>query len=145
MSITCTTLEGAIASLLLADPTVSSIVGTRVQPMSDPQSVPRPKLTYTRWGTDRSSDVGGFTNDGPTGLADAKLFIDAWSDDMLTAKQLATAVRHCLNGYTGVVGGITIHCIYIQDERETPAGLVPGTEKPVQRQTIDLRVSYSDQ
>lgn len=136
-----TTIEGAVVALLAADATVAQLAGNRIAPMTDPQSVARPKITFYRTGTDRSTDAGGFTNDGPTGLAIATLQIDLWADSMLTAKQLADATRRVLNGYSGGM----IQSAYIRDERETPAGLVPGAEKPVQRITQTYRVMFTDQ
>ena len=139
---TATTLEGAIASLLAADAGVSAIAGGRVYPFNSPASLPRPKLTYWRWDTDRDVEVGGFTNDGPTGFAVARFFIDAWADDRLTVIRLAAAARRAINGRAGTVGTVAIGCVRVASEREQAGALVPGREVPVQRQTLDVRVSY---
>jgi hypothetical protein len=139
-----TTAEGAIVSLLLTDTTVSALVGTRIHPATDPQNVPRPKLTYQRLRTDRSADVGGFTNDGPTGHAVAPMQIDCWADSILTAKQVIAAVRRRLNGYSGTVGGIFIGSIRVVDERELPATIYEGQTKPIQRQMCEIQVSHTD-
>jgi hypothetical protein len=139
-----TTIEGAIISLLLADPTVSGFVGTRIHPATDPQHIQRPKLTFQRLRTDRSESVGGFTNDGPTGHAVAVIQLDCWSDSQVTAKQTIAAVRRCLNGYSGEASGVSIGTVRVDDERELPATLYEGQGKPIQRQMCEIHVSFAD-
>lgn len=144
-----TTPEGAIIALLAAAAAVGAIVTAetgqpRIHPMTDPQKVPRPKLTVARWGTDRSSETGGLSNDGSTGYGVAKMFVDAWADDQLTAKQLITAARKALHGYSGTIAGFTLLAVVVADEREQPGALAQGQEKPVQRVTLDVRVSFGD-
>ena len=139
-----TTVEGALVLLLLANSGVTSICAQRIHAITDPQNIARPKLTYQRLRTDRSTETGGFTNGGPTGHAVAVIQIDAWADELLTAKQLATAARKALNGFTGTQGGIWIDSMQVTDEREIPAQLLAGQGKPIQRQMLEIRVQYQD-
>lgn len=137
------TNAGESAARVAAVAAVLAIIGTNaIKPESDTTPIARPKLSYHRWGTDRSSESGGFTNDGPTGFAVAKVMVDARADDILTAKQLIIATRDAINGTAGIYQGINIQCIQVVDEREQPASTVSGREKPVQRVTLDLRVAY---
>jgi hypothetical protein len=139
-----TTIEGAIVALLTADAGTTALVADRIYPFAAPQQVAFPRLTYQRVGTDRSSEVGAFTNDGPTGLAIARLQFDAFADSLLTAKQVIAAVRRALNGYAGTNAGVRIACMYIEDERELPAVLYAGQNKPLQRYMAMIRVSFTD-
>jgi hypothetical protein len=140
------TIEGALVALLTADAGVAAIVAARIYPFNAPATMPTPKLTHWRWGTDRDADVGGFSNDGPSGFAVAKVFVDCWADDALTVKNLAAAVRRAVNGYAGNAAGAWSGKLLIRvaDEREQAATLIPGRAVPVQRQTLDLRISYGD-
>ena len=138
------TVEGAMLSLIQADAAVQAISAGRCHPYNEPQSIPYPKTTFWRWNSDRSAEVGGLSNSGPTGFAVAKIFVDSWAADWLTAKLLADATRKAINGFTGVVGGITIGCIRIDDEREQPGTLIPATNTPIQRRTLDVRISYQE-
>ena len=138
MPTTPTTLEGAIRALLLADAGVSAIT-TAVYPFTDPQNTPRPKLTIHRWGADMTAQTGGMSNDGSTGYEVAKLYIDAWADTLLAAKQLADAAQLALHGKTAAFG---IGLVRVADKREQPTATVAGQEKPVQRVTLDVRASF---
>jgi hypothetical protein len=138
------TLEGALVNLLTSNSGVTAIVGTRLAPITDPQNIARPKLTYQRLRTDRAVDSGGFTNDGPTGHALATIQIDAWADSLLQSKNAITAVRKAINGYSGTVAGIVINSIQVTDEREIPAQIYEGQGKPVQRVIAELRIQYQD-
>jgi hypothetical protein len=144
MTTTATTVEGAIREVLLADAGVGSLIGDRIRPFTDPASIPMPKLTYQRWGTAMDVAAGGFTNDGPTGFKVAKIQLDAWAADLLTAGRVAGAVERCLNGTVIPGTGVNILCARVNDVREQPATLIPGREKPPQRITLDLRVTYQE-
>lgn len=139
-----TTVEGALVSLLLNNSGVTTLVGSRIAPITDPQNIARPKITYQRLRTDRSSESGGFTNSGPTGYACAYIQIDCWSDSLLTAKQTISAVRKCLNGVSGTVAGFSIGAIVVIDEKELPATIYEGQGKPIQHVICELKVSYGD-
>lgn len=145
MPISDSTIEGAFVAMVTGDSTVAGIIGANaMKPFTDTTAVARPKLSYWRWGTDRSAPTGGFTNDGPTGMAIAKFLVDAWADDLLTVKQLVNAVRNAVNGKGGTFNGLKIDVIQVVDEREQPAQRIAGREKPVQRVTLDLRLTYGD-
>ena len=144
MGSTPTIVEGTLVWLLLNNAGVTAMVGDRVYPFNSPASAPLPKVTYWRWDTDRDVEVGGFTNDGPTGVAVARFFVDAWADSRLTAVNVAAAVRRAVNGFAGTVGTVTIGSVRVASEREQPGALIPGRSEPVQRQTLDVRVSYQE-
>lgn len=139
-----TIVEGALVAKLVANTTVAGLVDNRIHPFNDPRKVAYPKLTYWVVNTTRSSDAGGLTNSGPTGMALARVQFDAWATTMLEAKQLVAAVRRCLNGYAGTVGGITIDQIHAVDERDNTVPVDAGQQTPVQRVTIDMMVTYTD-
>jgi hypothetical protein len=133
------TAEGAIVAKLKLDAGVAALVGTRVHPTTSPQAVALPKLTYQVIDTQRPH-----SNDGPIGLATARWQFDCRATDLIGAKRLARAVRRCLNGFSGTTSGWEFDSIRVIDEREFPETPQPGTEKPPQRVTLDLSVSYAD-
>lgn len=141
-----TTVEGAIVARLLEDDDIADLIGTAISPFTelkdDAQS--RARLTYWRIDTQRSSSIGALTNDGPTGMALARIQFDAWATDMLTAKLVINAVRRSLNGFAGVLSGITIGQIHTVNERDNSTTIAPGTKKPVQRTTMDFMVTYTE-
>lgn len=151
---TAATIEGALIARLLTgldwqgndlgDASVPSLVGPRIHPVGDPQPVARPKLTYQRIDTDRSAASGGLTNDGPTGMAIARIQWNCLADTLIEAKQLATAVRRSLNGLAGTLSGIQVGQVRIDSEREDPTSIDPGQERAPQRISLDARVVFTE-
>lgn len=139
-----TTIEGALVARLVADSIVNGLVANRIHPFNDPRQIARPKLTYWRVNTTRSSDDGGLTNDGPTGMAVTRIQFDAWADSMLVAKQVVAAVRHSLNGFAGTLSGLVVNQIHVVDERDNTVPVDAGQQTPVQRVSIDCMVTYTD-
>jgi hypothetical protein len=134
-----TTIEGAIVAMLAADTTVSGLIGARIRPFGDPEEIARPFLTYWRVDTDRE-----ITNDGPTGKSTPRIQFDAWAEDLLTARQITAAVRKLLNGFRGTVGGINVDQIRSVGERDNSTPADPGKKKPVQRVTLDIKISFTE-
>jgi hypothetical protein len=77
-------------------------------------------------------------------MALATIQFDVWSNSLLTAKQTAAALRELLNGYSGILEGIIINSMQVVQEREIDAALYPGTEKPIQRVMLLVKVIYTD-
>lgn len=136
------TAEGALVSLLSADAGVTAIVADRIHPMTDPQDLVLPKITFQRISTARSAEAGAITNDGPTGLAVAHFQVDCWSADLLGAIRLAAAACRAINGYRGTVSNLVVDCLHITDQRQIEAGAWPGREKPIQRLMLQVVMSY---
>lgn len=132
-----TTVEGAIVAMLITASGVNSIVSGRIFPATDPQIVARPKLYYQRIDTTTE-----YSNDGPLGNKQCRLYLYSSADDSLTAKQLAIAVRTALDGYSGTASGIRIGCIRVTDESDDMMPLEPGQTKLPQRVRLELTIDY---
>lgn len=105
------TVEYDIKDLLLADGTVSGIIGTRIWPNKLPQGAELEAITYTR-----VSGVRLKTLKGLAGLARPSFQIDCWAEKYTEVKTLANAVRAVLDGYQGTVNTIRIDRIQILNE-----------------------------
>lgn len=89
----------AIRALLLGDGSIAGIVGgARIFPLMMPQGERGTSLVYQRIG--RSAD---HHLDGPDGIVDRRLQINAWAVDPDQAAALIDRVEQLLDGFSGVV------------------------------------------
>jgi hypothetical protein len=87
----------ALRLFLLADVTVSGLVGgTRIFPIKMPQGEKSDSVVYHR-----VTETADYHMQGSSGLAQARIQIDAWSTRPDGASQLANAVHDRLSGHAG--------------------------------------------
>lgn len=104
-------LEEALRTRLLADGTVSGLVGTRVFPLVVPQGQALPAIAYQR-----ISGIREHTHEGASGLARPRLQYACVATSFTTARGVADAVRKSLDGFAGVIGSVTVQNIMIQNQ-----------------------------
>jgi hypothetical protein len=135
-----TTIDGVLVALLSSFTPVTTILKGGIKPYANTVAKDKPYLTYYRITTDRPK-----SNDGPTGQAAVHYQLDAYADDLLTAKQAADAVRLAVDGYAGVFMGWKIDFAFITNEVDAASEPVkPGQALPVQRVTMDLTFSVAE-
>lgn len=93
-------IEAAVRSILLADPTVYGLVGTRIQPAPLPLDTIYPAISVLKASNAYSRIAGR-----------PRMQIDCWSKDWTECQTLANAVETALDGYAGVVNGVNIQHI----------------------------------
>ncbi len=91
-------MEAGIQQRLIADPTVSALIGTRVYPVILPDDPTLPGATYQR-----ASAVRDYTTTGAVSLSRIRLQIDCWALSYAEVKQLDAATRSCLEFFTGTL------------------------------------------
>lgn len=121
-------IETAIRSILLADATVSSLVGTRVYSGVPPQRPTAPYVTLTK--VDKLSDV---IMDGTVGPNRVRVQVDCWAQagdgtaGVDNVRALAEAVngsddqsvRGPLHAFSGLKEGLAIKLLRLLVERPT--------------------------
>jgi hypothetical protein len=128
-------LPPALRTLLLADPTVSSIVGgTRVFPLRVPQGEKGDSLVYNRVSEDTEYSLAGASH-----LSVTRVQVDAWSTRVDGARLLANAVQDRLSGYRGMVAGVPVQGAFLVGGREDWDG-----EAQMFRVSRDYNVHYQD-
>lgn len=131
--------EVALRARLLAVAGVSALVGTRVYPVILPQNPTFPAITYQRIGGRRESSFAG-----PIGLAGPLYRLDCWGGAAGTgyaaAKGLANAVRLALDGWKGVVSGITVQACFLDGEPED----IFEDEVGVHRVAMEVRMWWNE-
>lgn len=97
-------IEEAIYSKLSGTAGITAIVpASRIYYLTLHDNAVLPAISYQRVGTNREYTL----NEAMT-MADAMIQIDVWSRTDIQMLQLGNLVRSTLDGFRGVVGGVTI-------------------------------------
>ncbi|MDD4521685.1 MAG: DUF3168 domain-containing protein [Methanosarcina sp.] len=94
-------IDEAVRSILLANPAVYSMVGSRIYPIQLPLECVFPALSYL------------FPSDPFQRVArGARLQVDCWAEDPEECKNLKITVEKALDGYAGIVNTVNIEGIF---------------------------------
>jgi hypothetical protein len=96
-------IESILRSILVADPDVAEIIGTRAYQMHLPREPTFPAVTY---------QMVSRVQDALTGIVQSRMQYTCMAGSWKAAAELADAVRCALHGYRGVQDGARIE--YIQ-------------------------------
>jgi len=88
-------MEQSFRALLLNDSGVSALVGTRVNWGAHPQGQPLPALVLNV-----ISGAEGYRLDGPDGLLESRIQVDAYANTYADAKLLSRAVIARMSGHS---------------------------------------------
>lgn len=91
----------------------------------------------------RISGVRDYHMDGASGVVTSRVQADCYGANYATAKATARAVTSAVSGYRGASGGITIHGIFIDAERDLP-GSDQGAVSQLFRVSLDLMVHHDE-
>lgn len=131
-------METAIRQLLIDDSAVSAMIDTRVFDSIIPQGQPYPAIAYQRVTTQRL-----YTQDGESNFYQASLQLTCLAAGKALVEQLVAAVTAVLTGFAGIVGGFTIHSIFIDDESDTELAPLSGQDHNIRGKQLDLQVTWS--
>ena len=121
------TPEKAIADRLQADAAVAGIIAGRVYPVIAPASAGLPFATWRRAAVQREQTLGG-----PLGMPTVTLAVDLYAEGYEAVRELADAVRACLDGFTGAVGNsYTVSLVSLRNESDGFVQLAGGDLPPV--------------
>lgn len=109
------TIEQALFTHITTDSTIAALMGLRLYPNKIPQGQPLPAAQYTQQAGKREH-----TMQGPAGMVDSEYTIICYGTTYAAAKELAEAVRKRMDGFSGVVEGVTIDVIILTDELDVP-------------------------
>jgi len=106
-------IDSAIRTILLADATISGLVGTKIRARVAHDADALPYLVYIR-----GRLLPLLNYQGQSGTCSARFEIQSWSDEYSTVLTLGKAVRDALDAYSagGTVGADTILGVVIEDE-----------------------------
>jgi hypothetical protein len=127
-------IETVFRSLLLADATVAPLVGGRVWHVNRPQDERRAGVVITLLGS-----TPHYTHEGAGGWTDGTVRLDVLAQSLPAVKQLATAVRGAVDGYSGTVEGVNVGLIEVESEEDIEAAPLEGRALP----TFGVSIEFS--
>lgn len=107
-------MEEAVIAWLLSDPVLAALIGDRLTPGVRTQGAPLPALVFNL-----VSDLPDYSNDGETGLGQARIQLDAYGETYAQAKAVQRASRARISGARFTVAGWTIQGVFQQGARDT--------------------------
>ena len=124
-------IESILRSVLVADPAVAALVGTRAYQTALPREPTFPAVTY---------QMVSRVQDSLTGIVQARMQYTCMATTWKGAADLADAVRCCLHGYRGVRDGARIEEIQYagqHDDHDETTGIywIP----------VDMLVTYLEE
>lgn len=119
--------EKLIADRLQSDPAVAAVIAGRVYPVIAPASAALPFLTWRRQAVQREQTLSG-----PMGMPTVTLAVDIYAEGYEAVRELADAVRACLDGFGGQVGNYTyVRLVALLNESDGFVQLAGGDLPPV--------------
>ncbi len=123
-----------LRTFLLADATLTTLIGTRLYPLTLPQNPTLPAMTYQRISGERVH-----TADGAHGLNRARIQFDAWATTYLVAESVFEALRKRLDAFRGAAGASIIQGAFVDSERD-----LYESEPKLYRNTSDFDVWHNE-
>lgn len=126
--------EAAIRSALVADAAVTAIIGSKVYPVLAPATADLPFVTWRRISVQRQQSLAG-----PIGMPTVLLSVDLFAETYEGVRELADAVRKCLDGWGGTVNDVRVANVSLTNEADGFVTLAGGDLPPVY--TVQLTFS----
>ena len=127
--------EFVLRAALVADATVSGLLGTKIYPLAADAEATLPWVTWRRSAIRRQQTLSG-----PVGVPAVRLEYDIVAATYEAARTLADAIRGVLDGYNGAADNTTVRQTSLEDESDQFASL-NGAELPdlyIVRQTYEV-------
>jgi len=107
-------IEAHIHQHLRQHSSIKKLIKNRIYPLIKPQSAPLPAITYQR-----ISSIRRINYLGPEKLLETRIQLSAWAESYKMSKQLATALRKALHGYSGKMGKLKVPLIRLESDRDS--------------------------
>lgn len=125
-------VEEGLVTYLLAQPTITGVIGQRLYPIHIPQNPTLPAIAYQRISTPRTYSHQGFSN-----RARPRIQLTLFALSYSACKDLAEKLRAVLAGYRGLWGTVNIFSTFVDNELDDY-----DTETQQYRRIIDLLVDH---
>lgn len=130
-------VTSALRAILIADPTVSAIVGTRIYLGQLPREPTFPAVTMDGV----SGGPWGLNSSRTKPLENVVVQFSCWADDKeSTSTTLARAIAECLHSYVGASAGIEITSAQVRSSPDAGTDYNPDTG--IWMTPLDVEVRY---
>lgn len=106
-------IRPALRTFLLENSTIAAVVGgERVYPVVLPQGVTDPSIVYNL-----ITETNDHHMQGASGLVMIRMQIDAYAQTHDAAAELALLIKEALDGYSGLMGSVTVQGVFADTAR----------------------------
>jgi hypothetical protein len=113
--------ESVLRAALVADATVSGLIGTKVFPLITPPETAMPYVVWRRAGITRDQTLSA-----PMGVPTVTVEYQIAGATYESARTVADAMRAVLDGYGGTADNTTVRQTYLDDESDELVSLEGG-------------------
>lgn len=129
----------AMRTRLLNVSAVTTLIGTRIYPLTLPQGVTLPAVRYQRISGNSDEYVGG-----TTGAASARLQFDIFADTYASGEAVREAIRQAIDQYRGTSSGVFIHSCNAANHMDLFDVPVHGNDVGVYQMVSDYEIVHSE-
>ena len=134
---TPTHIDEALVSILTADASIASYVGSRIYAVQAPQGAALPCIVYQRDNTSR----GPFMHSrGMTGIARVSFTISAIGESLIGVRNLARAIRIALQFKQ--TDSIRLAVVKSDDDTQEPPN--NGEQLPIYRTDLSVEITFTE-
>lgn len=131
--------EAVLRSALVADATVSGLIGTRIYPVLAPASAAMPLVTWRRASIERQQTLAA-----PMGIPRVSVEYSIYATTYEQAREIADAMRLVLDGYGGTSDNTTVRQTSLEDESDDFVTLAGADMPPVYQITQRFDTWWSE-
>jgi len=106
-------IENSFRTYILADPTISALISTRLYTRELPQRPTLPAMTY-----ERDYTLDNYHTTGSSGLVSIGFILRCWDDTTLDSRLLANALRLRISGYQGVMATDYVYSVFRENDSD---------------------------
>lgn len=129
----------ALRARLIADATISGLVGNRIYPGRAPQKPTMPYLVYHRISTIREStlDVGNAK------VPEVRMQVDVIAATQAVVEEILNAMRLSMDNFIGTSNGVTVLGVSVVDEQDQPE-FYEGSDTVFYHSSLDFSIIYRE-
>lgn len=129
----------ALRARLIADATISGLVGNRIYPGRAPQKPTMPYLVYHRISTIREStlDVGNAK------VPEVRMQVDVIAATQAVVEEILNAMRISMDNFIGTSNGVTVLGVSVVDEQDQPE-FYEGSDTVFYHSSLDFSIIYRE-
>ena len=128
------TLESDLFLFLKQDSILAGYLNERIYPMTLPQGVVLPALTYQR-----VADIRSYNMEEADGCVEARIQIDTWAPKYITMKRIVQRIMDLLNGLRSGMGSTPVLGVFLEVGTE-----LFEDEPKIYRSMLDFRFIYHE-
>jgi len=131
--------EAVLRSALVADASVTALIGTRVFPVLAPVTAALPFATYRRAGVLRQQTLAG-----PMGVPRVSMALDLYAETYEGVRDLADKCRRVLDGYGATLNNTEVKHVSLENEVDGFVQLAGGELPPVYSVTQTYSILWQE-